>query len=54
MLKRTKDVNEEKFTQFREGYPVDVYEFIHRLMVRGKGKMNPCTGTEALYRPYGP
>jgi hypothetical protein len=20
----------------------------------GKGKMHPCTGTEALYRPYGP
>jgi len=19
-----------------------------------KGKMHPCTGTEALYRPYGP
>jgi len=22
--------------------------------VKGKGKMHPCTGTEALYRPYGP
>jgi len=21
---------------------------------KGKGKMHPCTGTEALYRPYGP
>jgi hypothetical protein len=21
---------------------------------KGKGKMPPCTGTEALYRPYGP
>ena len=20
----------------------------------GKGKVRPCTGTEALYRPYGP
>jgi len=20
----------------------------------GKGKFHPCTGTEALYRPYGP
>jgi len=20
----------------------------------GKGKMHPCTGTEVLYRPYGP
>jgi len=23
-------------------------------MCKGKGKVNPCTGTEALYRPYGP
>jgi hypothetical protein len=22
--------------------------------VEGKGKMQPCTGTEALYGPYGP
>jgi len=22
--------------------------------VKGKGKVHPCTGTEALYRPYGP
>jgi len=21
---------------------------------KGKGKEHPCTGTEALYRPYGP
>jgi len=21
---------------------------------KGKGKLNPCTGTEDLYRPYGP
>jgi len=21
---------------------------------KGKGKVHPCTGTEALYRPYGP
>ena len=21
---------------------------------KGKGKMHPCTGTEALYRLYGP
>jgi len=21
---------------------------------RSKGKVHPCTGTEALYRPYGP
>jgi len=23
-------------------------------IVKGKGKVHPCTGTEALYRPYGP
>ena len=23
-------------------------------LVKGKGKGHPCTGTEALYRPYGP
>jgi len=22
--------------------------------IKGKGKVHPCTGTEALYRPYGP
>jgi len=22
--------------------------------VKVKGKVHPCTGTEALYRPYGP
>jgi hypothetical protein len=21
---------------------------------KGKGNVHPCTGTEALYRPYGP
>jgi len=21
---------------------------------KGKGKVHPCSGTEALYRPYGP
>ena len=24
------------------------------LITKGKGKVHPCTGTEALYRPYGP
>jgi len=24
------------------------------LLTTGKGKVHPCTGTEALYRPYGP
>jgi len=23
-------------------------------LLNGKGKGHPCTGTEALYRPYGP
>jgi hypothetical protein len=23
-------------------------------LLQGKGKVHPCTGTEALYRPYGP
>jgi len=23
-------------------------------MVKSKGKVHPCTGNEALYRPYGP
>jgi hypothetical protein len=32
LLKRAKNVNEEKFTQFTEGYPVEVCEFIHRIM----------------------
>jgi hypothetical protein len=22
--------------------------------IKGKGKVHPCTGTEALYRPYSP
>jgi hypothetical protein len=22
--------------------------------VKGKGKVHPCTGTDTLYRPYGP
>ena len=28
-----------------------VWRVVFRL---GKGKVHPCTGTEALYRPYGP
>jgi len=24
------------------------------ILIKGKGKGHPCTGTEALYRPYGP
>jgi len=30
-----------------------VSDLIH-VLVKGKGKVHPCTGTEALYRPYGP
>jgi hypothetical protein len=26
----------------------------YRIIKRGKGKVHPCTGTEALYTPYGP
>ena len=36
-------------------------KFVHNMekvqrvgMVKGEGKVHPCTGTEALYRPYGP
>jgi len=29
-------------------------DIIFSCMVKGKGKVHPCTGTEALYRPYGP
>jgi len=36
LLKMTKNVNEEKFTQFMEGYPVEVYEFIHRITTSGE------------------
>jgi len=31
--------------------PTSLCEFPHG---KGKGKVHPCTGTEALYRPYGP
>jgi hypothetical protein len=27
---------------------------IHAFFAGKKGKGHPCTGTEALYRPYGP
>jgi len=30
--------------------PVDIVQYC----AIGKGKVHPCTGTEALYRPYGP
>jgi len=25
-----------------------------KAVIKGKGKVHPCTGTVALYRPYGP
>jgi hypothetical protein len=25
-----------------------------KVFYKGKSKVHPCTGTEALYRPYGP
>jgi len=36
--------------------PTDECRFMLKmaLVVKGKGKVHPCTGTEALYRPYGP
>ena len=27
-------------------------EIFPRILDKGKGKVHPCTGTEALYRPY--
>jgi hypothetical protein len=24
------------------------------IIIKGEGKVHPCTGTEALYRPYSP
>jgi len=30
-----------------------IYKYTYVLM-KAKGKMHPCTGTEALYRLYGP
>jgi hypothetical protein len=39
-------------------FPVDteMEKFMGSLSAKtdGKGKVHPCTGTEALYRPYGP
>jgi hypothetical protein len=29
-------------------------EDLDQQVLVGKGKVHPCTGTEALYRPYGP
>ena len=31
-----------------------ILEWISRRCDVGIGKVHPCTGTEALYRPYGP
>jgi len=29
-------------------------DIIMKATKKGKGKVHSCTGTEALYRPYGP
>jgi hypothetical protein len=31
-----------------------VLSTVHFFTSTGKGKMHPCTGIEALYRPFGP
>jgi hypothetical protein len=33
---------------------ISIHYCLHTTMRRGKCKGHPCTGTEALYRPYGP
>jgi len=33
---------------------IDTSTKFHLYLSKGKGKVHPCTGTEALYRPYGP
>ena len=32
----------------------DIESVTSAALLKGKGKGHPCTGTEALYRPYGP
>ena len=32
----------------------NLFEICSDVFTEGKGKVHPCTGTEALYRPYGP
>jgi len=32
----------------------DERRVIRKEISKGKGKVHPCTGTEALYKPYGP
>ena len=36
------------------GLKVNVFECGRCVTVKGKSKAHPCTGTETLYRPYGP
>jgi len=33
---------------------LDVFFNVLSYKRRGKGKAHPCTGTEAIYKPYGP
>ena len=35
-------------------YVIKYYNIIKRLFIQVKDKVHRCTGTEALYRPYGP
>jgi hypothetical protein len=44
---------EEKITEENRTGEEDREE-VRRVMSQNNGKVYPCTGTEALYRPYGP
>jgi hypothetical protein len=33
---------------------IQAEKFVTSFIQVNKGKVHPCTGTEALYRPYGP
>ena len=36
------------------GLDPQTVQLVVELLEKGKGKVHPCTGTGALYRPYGP
>jgi len=40
--------------EFHFYIPIHLQSWTGTLETVGKGKGHPCTGTEALYRPYGP
>ena len=48
---RTNKLNIQKFCTLITLYLYGVCETVKG---KGKGKGHPCTGTEALYRTYGP